>query len=44
MVRKLAENKSFRNQGVALQMLWFVHGVLALAQDLGAEFKIICRP
>lgn len=44
MLEKLKSGKSFQSQGVTLQLLWFVHGVLALAQELGAEFKIICRP
>lgn len=44
MLENLKKGKSFHNQAVAIQMLWFVHGVLALAQELGAEFKIFCRP
>jgi hypothetical protein len=44
MLAGLKKGKVFKNDGVILQMLWLIHGNLALASDLGAEFRILCRP
>jgi hypothetical protein len=44
MFDTLKSGKTLANQGVLLQMLWFVHGILALATDQGVEFRILCRP
>jgi len=44
MLESLKKRKIFVNQGVTLQMLWFIHGILALANELGVEFRIVCRP
>lgn len=39
----LKQGNVLGNQGVALQMLWFVHGLLALAAEQGVEFRVLCR-
>ncbi len=44
MLESLKNGKTFVKQGVILQMLWFVHGILALSNDLNVEFRIVCRP
>lgn len=44
MFDTLKGGKTLANQGVLLQMLWFIHGILALATDHGVEFRILCRP
>jgi hypothetical protein len=43
-IEDLKKGKTFNMKGVTMQLLWFVNGVLALANDLGAEFRIACRP
>ena len=40
----LVKGKTFAGQGVILQLLWLVHGILALASEQGVEFRILCRP
>ncbi|MFN0257731.1 hypothetical protein [Pedobacter ureilyticus] len=41
---KVKGGETFHDQGVTLQILWFVNSLLASANDIGARFKIICRP
>lgn len=41
---RLKEGRSFANQGVILQLVWLINGMLALTTELNAEFKILCRP
>lgn len=41
---KVKAGKTFHDQGVTLQILWFVNSLLASANDIGVRFKIICRP
>jgi hypothetical protein len=41
---KVKKGNYFENQGVTAQILWFVNSLLASANDLGAEFRIICKP
>jgi hypothetical protein len=44
MFDKVKSGNTLQNQGVILQMLWLTHGILALATELGVEFRILCRP
>jgi hypothetical protein len=41
---KVKRGNYFENMGVTAQILWFVNSLLASANDLGAEFRIICKP
>lgn len=41
---KVKQGNYFENMGVTAQILWFVNSLLASANDIGAEFRIICRP
>lgn len=41
---RLKAGHSFANQGVILQLIWLINGMLALTTELNSEFKILCRP
>lgn len=41
---KVKAGKTFHDQGVTLQILWFVNSLMASANDIGVQFKVICRP
>lgn len=43
-IKSLKKGTAFNLKGVAMQLLWFVNGILALANEQGVEFRIICRP
>jgi hypothetical protein len=43
-IERVKVNNFFENMGVTVQILWFVNSLLASANDLGAEFRIICKP
>jgi hypothetical protein len=36
--------RTLANQGVVLQLIWLINGILALTTELNSEFKILCRP
>ena len=44
MFDKVKSGNTLANQGVVLQMIWFIHGILALATEQAVEFRILCRP
>jgi len=43
-LNRLKNGESFENKGVTLQILWFVNAVLSSANEVGVEFRVICRP
>jgi len=43
-IELIKKGKTFSGQGVHLQILWFVNALLANALELGAQFRIVCRP
>ena len=43
-INLIKKGDEFAHKGVTLQILWFVNSIMANAQDLNSEFRIICRP
>ncbi|MCW8309921.1 hypothetical protein ABTW24_24530 [Sphingobacterium thalpophilum] len=43
-LHRLKNGEKFENKGVTLQILWFVNAVLSSANEIGVEFRVICKP
>lgn len=43
-LNRLKKGETFENKGITLQILWFVNAVLSSANEIGVEFRVICRP
>lgn len=43
-ITRLKNGGTFDGKGVTLQILWFVNSLLCSANELSAEFRIVCKP